>query len=295
MRYGYCCNLRLADARISRCFVGGVPQGFGKSGLDATVNFVSGKYITDLMGITGNKQQKTSEKIAPWTFVNSINKGFQEVPKAVKEGYSYEQLLKESNNPDSFLYRYSLPIGFGLDIFADPTTYLTFGTSSAAKNVALKAMANAERDAGLKAERLIAKGEFAPHQRLEAIAHVKMNDNLPWTVGDGMAGLADPYELKMKDMLKLQRQRELAYKAEARRGKYGLHKMVTGWVLPTNVKFGSGVRFAGLEVPGTPALGRKLSGIRRTLPHSEQLDSKFIPDHALRHTPVTLDARCLDV
>jgi len=61
---------------------------------------------------------------------------FKDVPLAVYHNKTYEDVLKESYDPQSFMYRHSMPIGLAMDIAFDPTTYLTLGSTAGSKAIA---------------------------------------------------------------------------------------------------------------------------------------------------------------
>jgi len=194
------------------------------------------------------------ELTAPWVFIGAYGRGFSEVPAAVQKDFTFEELLQESNNPNSFLYRHAMPIGLGLSIVLDPTTYLTFGATTASKTAATKALTMSfasSWDEALEASAtgvLRATGEpVAKGLDIEDIfilAHQAAGR--PFTLGDAMG------DLKLAD----QAQRGIGPRL------FGVGPR-RGTLRSTFARGGQGIRFAGVEIPGTVGLGSKISkGVR---------------------------------
>ena len=223
--------------------------------------------------------------------------GFAEIPDALAEQKSYDELIKETTTPGSFVYRYSMPIGLGMSVLFDPTTYMTFGASSASKSAAYHVLAESDRHAFSEAHNIIKKNYgskvdtvsgpvVANWHNLDSIVNdVKVKNNLPVTLGDAL-DIHHAQGLAVK--------REIRETGEYWSGKTGemvpasTRQKITARVLPNNVQGGRGVRFAGREIPGTPRLGaalakqtRKLGEDASTAPFD--LGSMMIPQWGARH------------
>jgi hypothetical protein len=83
----------------------------------------------------------------PSRVYKELGAGFSEVPTAVREGKTYAELLRETTDKNSITHKWAMPIGLGMSIFFDPTTYLTFGATSASKTAAYHLLAQADKAA----------------------------------------------------------------------------------------------------------------------------------------------------
>lgn len=144
-------------------------------------------------------------------------------------------------------------IGFGMSLVFDPTMYLSFGATAPSRMAATRLLAEEAEKSAVQAARI-------------------MNEKGGWYWG---TKYTDPEELMMQvhrlegrpfdmaDTLDRMKRMGLEQKAADRAGERGLLRRATGAVLPTNVKGGRGIRFAGIEVPGTPALGERVTEVVR--------------------------------
>jgi hypothetical protein len=203
----------------------------------------------------------------------------------------------ETTKPGSFAYRYSMPVGLGMAILFDPTTYATFGASSASKSIAYHTLAESDRYAYKAADDLIKKNYgkeintvhgpmIANYNNLdEIVSHVKIENNLPWTLGDALDQLHTE-GLGMKSQIRKTGQ----YWDGTRGGMVdaSLRQKATARLLPNNVKGGRGVRIAGKTIPGTPTLGEKLGRNYRATSEAtgsvgHDIGSAMIPQWSARH------------
>ena len=221
---------------------------------------------------------KGEDPTPPWVAANQLYDMFSEVPGAVGENLTYEQVLEENNNPNSFLYRHAAPIGFTMSIFWDPTTYLSLGATTPSKIAAHSMMAMTHREAAVVASRKIAQGAANPRtgapyredEKLLAVLDTLGEVGGPATLGD-------------------------ALKAIRGAGGEGLIRQHAGAyapkILPGQRRLGGqGIRFMGAEIPGTPQLfaaaGPKARAARAKVMRgtgAEKVVGMVVPDAAARH------------
>lgn len=222
--------------------------------------------------------------------------GFKDVPDAVKNQYTMDQMIKDTTTPGSFSYRYAMPIGLGMSVLFDPTSYLSVGATSASKSVAYHTLAESDKFAYKAADEIIKKNfgkkietAHGPvianyHNLDEIVSDVKVRHNLPFTLGDALDKL-QAANLGMKQEI---RQTGKFWDPQAREfvDATGRQK-VAARLLPNNVKGGRGVRFAGKMIPGTDKLGEKMS--TGLLNQADQgglvgdLGTMFVPQWGARH------------
>lgn len=185
---------------------------------------------------------------SPIEFFVALGKGFAEMPEAFSKPMGFTDLVKERNDPNSFLYHHANLVGLSMDVVLDPTTYLSFGATTAAKTAARGTWATAWHTSLSKAKDAIANGEelVANGARVNArdlgltktAFLIHHQDGGPWTLGDALQQLHDVSFME------------------------GNGLRVTG---------AGGIRFAGQELPGTRAAGdwlaqRFQSGLTRKPP-----------------------------
>jgi hypothetical protein len=183
------------------------------------------------------------ETFAPWMFVSAARKGFSEMPKAIKQNMSYTEWIQESNNPDSFLYRHAQPIGIGLSFFADPTTYLTFGTTGASKIAAKGLLSTAWKTSMDEADTMLKAGMST--ENIDKLAfQIHLAANRPFSPGDAL-----------DDLRAVDRQR-MGFG-----GGEGVN--LRGNLRGTFARGGRGINFAGQQIVPGGAIGgalRKVAG-----------------------------------
>lgn len=180
------------------------------------------------------------------TFI-ALGHGFAEIPEAVGQNLTFTELVKERNDPDSWLYHHAKLVGLTMDITLDPTTYLSFGATTASKTAARTAWASSWHSSLTEAKKAIADGEelLVNGTKVNArdlgytqTALLKHYEALrPFTLGDTLKQLHD---------------------IDFMQG--NLRTMGAG-----------GIRFAGQELPGTPQvaewLTRRFQGSLSSKPH----------------------------
>lgn len=236
----------------------------------------------------------------PSRVYKELGAGFSEVPRAVATDKSYQQVLKETSDPNSLTHRFAMPIGLGMAVLFDPTTYLSFGATSVSKTAAYHIIAENDKAVSVAVRKFMTDnmgktitGPHGPmtvnwHNLSEIESMHKIQHGGAFTLGDALEQLK--YQgLNQKDVIRRTKmftdpKTDITAKATIRQ-RAGAH------LLPTNVQGGRGMRFAGMEVPGTVALGSKISGIARAGVAgdsafgkvSEAFGEALIPDHAARH------------
>ncbi len=225
---------------------------------------------------------------SPWEFVKALGTGFKEIPSAVESGYTYEQLIRERTDPSSWLYKHALPIGLIGSIFADPTTYISFGSSTAARISVRGQLAASAKQSWREGEKLIADRAVNPltgevFQTLdEAAGFAHVMQRRPFTPGDlrdqqnplaqsakqfydemDLGYETNPYRIaaRMEKEVK-QGYRRFNYGEEGVAGAFALTrgaraggKTLSAYLFPSANKYKQGVKFAGLQIPGTAKLG----------------------------------------
>lgn len=247
-------------------------------------------------GITG---AEVMQLLSPWVYMNAQGDVVSEVGSSIKEDMTYYEWIKESADPDSFLYQHAMPIGLGLSFFGDPTTYLTFGATGASKVAATqlftRSWMNATEDAatalrtgkhfrstpvlddaGKIVDRIETVGGPLPRgATLESLSAEYAYRNGIVSIGDGMAQLrnADRAAFGVR-----------VSKARAE-GKLGIKAGISGATRAAFARGGTGIRFAGVEVvPGTAlekvgtAFGKATKGALTMERLSRGGMSAFMPD-----------------
>lgn len=197
----------------------------------------------------GGFWDKIGLDVAPWEWFTALGSGFSEIPEAVGSGYNFSQLIKERHDPDSFFYRHARPIGLTLDIVLDPTTYLSFGATTAGKTAARRVWANSWKRSVEDATQAIANGAkvtvggkkvaLADLGMSRATLMMHMENARPFTLGDALQSI---------------RNNALDTRQAMKAGEYGRTNQLRAYMLPTSRPGGQGIRFAGMELPGTPAV-----------------------------------------
>lgn len=235
---------------------------------------------------------------SPWMYFRAIGSGFAEIPTAVSEGYTATDYFLEHSDPGSFFYRHARPIGLVTGILWDPTTYVSFGATTATKQAVGTLLETSLRASYSEAEKIIARGVINPRtgKRFtdidEAAAFSHITNQRPFTPGDltrddGYAQYLrkmsedieynpDPYKV----IQEMQREAKGNYRrfnpvhpldeggvvpgvTAATRGIRSAQRIAGGYLLPTGGLGGRGIRFAGKEIPGTAKLGEKVAvGVR---------------------------------
>jgi len=195
----------------------------------------------------GNTSKDLLELLPPWAFMAGGGKAVIGAAKGVRDDLTYEEWLKESNDPDSFLFKHSMIIGLGLSIVGDPTTYLTFGAGGVAKAAATETFTKVwmrNMDEAMKLSR-------TPGYAGQDVSHIM------YDIGRKRG---DPETIEQAlDQLK----------AKSRAGELGLYRRLR----PLGKQ---GMNVAGFEVPGTRALGKAI-GARGREPGLKAMQH-FIPD-----------------
>lgn len=234
-------------------------------------------------------------KMSPWAFISSIGEGnsFSEIHEAVKENKTYEDWLRRSSEPGDFLYENAFVVGLGLSIFGDPTTYVTFGTTSVSKTAGQKLLAASYMSTADETAEAITTGVIRRtgenaldyDNDFDKIFHRIHSDAArPYTVGDSLQRLRAADRGELPDI--------------SEQWKHIMGVTSRGPVRRTFrrafARGGQGVRFGGVEIPGSraiaPAFGRAVGRVPGVPDREEALElfKAVIPDYKLRQ--VTEDA-----
>ena len=202
---------------------------------------------------------------APWTIYHQFGAGFKEIPQSIHDGYTFSQYNKDFQDPNSIWYKHANVVGLTESIFFDPTTYLSFGATSTAKHIAMHNLAEVDKGVDNAVTKLLKEksGEVVNtihgpieinwHNRGLLWSDYKTKHGLPFTIGDALDNL---------------REEGLAMKAGYRsgeitpKGKTAVTRSMRragAFALPYNVPGGRGIRFAGLQIPGTGYAGEKIA------------------------------------
>jgi hypothetical protein len=237
----------------------------------------------------------------PSRIYKELKAGFVEIPTAVRKDQSYADTVREVTDPNSLTHRFAMPIGLGMAVLFDPTTYLSFGATSVSKTAAAHLLAESNRATSIATRKLI-KDNFG--KTIDTDLHgpiranwknfdeihmdVKFKKGAPFTLGDTLEQLK--YQgLQMKDTVR--RTGEFVDPKLGMITKATVRQKVGAVVAPNNVLGGRGVRFMGKELPGTVAAGSKLSGMARGSVVGDTLRARvaegfgeaLVPDWAARH------------
>lgn len=225
----------------------------------------------------------------------SQGRGLIEMVKGVRDDLTYEELIAETANPGSWLYRHRRPIGIAASFFGDPTTYLSLGATGASKVAAKTLLARSWASSYDDALESLSRGSVVLHtptgeliETGESIARSMDLDELAAKIHLDVThrhlGKARPVSLgdAMNDV------------RAADRSRFGEGPL--GTLRAVFPRGGQGIRFAGMKVPGTPALGERIGeglgrGSKGVLTAKSLRDSfsLVIPNHKLHE--ITDDAR----
>lgn len=230
--------------------------------------------------------------VNPWEIVQSLGAGFSEIPSAVSKGITFQQRIEETHDPNSWLARHSKPIGLTMSFLFDPINYVSFGATTGSK-IAVQRLIAREIETNIdKAKKLIAGGEINPWTNrpwregdfMNAYVYSKLIRGSPWTPGDALSVLRQSGTL-VKQEARRALPRNIArtipgvrqmiepatYTGATMKNidqapqRITLGESVGAILAPTAVMGGRGIRFAGMEIPGTPEAGAFLGrAIRRT-------------------------------
>jgi hypothetical protein len=243
--------------------------GIGRA-LGVTENVMVGLFSSvgkDISDLAAHPKNVPWAILSPWTYFTAHSPdNFKEIGSAVKDNRTYENWIAESQDPNSFLYKNKMVIGLGLSIAADPTTYLSFGTTGASKVAATRLLAIAAESTAQEAKIAKAAGFSArlnsdvSRYSYDQIFHAIHNEaGRPYTVGQAMDVIRQADRGKLPDL-----DPDLAEKVGLKvtgRGR------VKGATRAAFARGGQGMRFMGAEIPGTRGLpGRVGAGLRRVAP-----------------------------
>src|SRR5262245_17629164 len=179
--------------------------------------------------------------------------------------------------------------GFAASTLFDPTMYVTFGATAPAKFAARDLLALTYKDAQSRAISKLAEGKGVAtffgkrYTDVGELTHAIRTQDVfrPAIYENGkLVKSATKYPMDMPQALDQVREVQLGIKADIRAGRpierkniltgevkmrrAGPIKTAAAFVLPTNVQGGRGIRFAGMQIPGTgratSALASKLRG-----------------------------------
>lgn len=194
--------------------------------------------------------------MSPVDAIQAIGAGFAHIPKAVSENETFTDVIKKNNDPNSWRYKYAMPIGLGMSVFFDPTTYLTFGALAGSKIAAESLLAEQTMKAYNEARGLIKAGQYAGDMSKvdEAAMDVTIKRGYAQDLGDAMDQIKTQAQ-QVKQEIRSTGSYMSKGLAEGEKStplvKATLKQKAGAWLLPTNVKGGRGVRFAGMEIPGS--------------------------------------------
>lgn len=207
-------------------------------------------------GSTWQDIRDVLEITPPWWVASVVAHGYVDVPKAIYENKTYDDLIKEQWDPKSFMYRHAMPIGLAADIAFDPTTYVTFGVTApskvAARELMMTSMA-ASHDAAMTAIKTgVYKGEQIPAgmdiNTLMPMIH--MIERRPFTPGDAMA------QIRQTDQARLG---ILRASGEA----YGKIDVLKAGARSVAPRGGFGIRMAGTQLVPPSATDALAANIRK--------------------------------
>lgn len=207
-----------------------------------------------------------SDDLPPWAFVKAVGSGFAEIPDGLGEGLTFEELIKESADPDSWFYKHARPIGLGMSIFFDPVNYLTFGATAGAKTAAKGLLQYSWKRTAEEAGNVMAKGlrhpltgvKYGPTDNIDKVMmEIHQAAGRPMSLGDAMVQLRtfDRHGVTKDTLDKLGIPEEQLGRVRLRENPSMLRRIAP--------RGGRGTRFAGFEVPGTPQLGAWAAGKMR--------------------------------
>lgn len=193
-------------------------------------------------------------------------------------------------------------ISLGMSVVTDPLTYVTFGATSTSRQAASRMLAHSWQASRHEADRLIAEtnginpvtgAKFKDID--EAIYQIHKQANRPMTLGDALTDLRVE-GLAMRDAVSRGKTTYVspltssetevgrifnAYTGEIQGfDKIPFRKRIMANLAPYNVQGGRGVRFMGMEVPGTPALGQALATKTREVFERNLKDPNVFPGTA---------------
>lgn len=258
----------------------------------STSGFLMG-YKKSLGGVdpkTGRaKEPGFMRSISPWAEYHAIGAGFSEVPKAVSAHYTWADAIKESNDPSSLAYHWAMPIGLGMSVLYDPTTYLSAGTSTASKHLAYQFMAIQGKEASAAAKASIQAGEYGGdwNRLSEATMAERVKRGHALSMGDALDTIREQH-LDLKQSIRSHGgilMPDGTVSAVRKRDK------AAAWMAPMTAKGGRGVRFGGARIPGTGELGeagakylrRGAKGSSAFGDIAQGTGAALVPDYKARH------------
>lgn len=227
-------------------------------GESAVVGFFSG--MTDYID-----EKDREGSVPPWAYVASVGKGFAEIDDAVSNGATFESRLKTVNEPGDFLYDNAKAIGITSSIVLDPINWVSFGATTVSKSAAKATLAMSYRQSISEATAIINRGginaltgkAYTWGDWEEVVARVHMDAGRPFTPGDAMNDLRRASQERNAALRRFQfdpseggTMRRVGATAKA-------------FLLPTAHKGGQGLRFGGVEVPGTARMFEAIGGRAR--------------------------------
>jgi hypothetical protein len=202
---------------------------------------------------------------SPVDAIKAVGAGFAHVPTAVKENETFAEKIREINDPSSWRYKYATPIGIGMSIFYDPSMYLTFGATAGSKITAVNLLAEQSLRANAEAHALIKAGKYGGdlNKLDEAVTDVSIARGYAFDLGDAMDQVRVQSGFVKQEIRSTGHymptglapgEKSTALVRATTKQKLGAR------LLPTNLKGGRGIRFAGMEIPGTAKLTEGIGG-----------------------------------
>ncbi len=223
-------------------------------------------------GFIAGYSHSATDSSNPWDIVKSIphqfSSGYHEAGTAIHEHKFLGDYLKEYNPDDPILA--NKWVGLTASTLFDPVLYISFGATAPSKIIANRVLAESAKVAMTRSQKIIAEkgGWFFGTKYddpVELMQAIRKADGMPMD----LPGALDAYRATGMQYKSSMRQLKPFDYPDPVTGKINVVKPTPGrvigsYLLPTAVRGGRGVRFAGMEVPFTgdltDAMARRLRG-----------------------------------
>jgi hypothetical protein len=212
-----------------------------------------------LSGFTKGFTGSGSASANPWDVIRAmphqVASGYHEAGTAIHQHKMLGDYLKE-NNPDIGFFQNKW-VGLASSTLYDPVMYLSFGATSGSKIAANAYLKRTATEAMGRAQRILKENDgyfFGKkyNDPVELMQAIRKTDGMPLDLPsalDHLKGVGQQYKGSMRQLKPFDYPNPKTGLMEQVKPTPG--RVLGSLLLPTGVKGGRGIRFAGMEIPGT--------------------------------------------
>lgn len=245
--------------------VQGVSRGFGGGSFLSAVGKVAAIPEQAVVGFLHGQQEYLGKHVKsknPW---DQLAETVVNLPKSFVGGYhGAGQAIHKHEDAGTYL-RQSYPglpkvAGLGASMVFDPVMYLSFGATAPSKIAAMTGLRVSAHEAMRRADVILkTKGGMYFGKKfndpVELMQAIRINDRMPLDLPSALDHL---HQTGLATKASMRRLKAVPAEGINEAIKPTLGRVAAAYIAPRAVRGGRGVRFGGIEVPGTAELGAKL-------------------------------------